>query len=161
MSEFVRKVVDAARAMQENQVSEPIAVAGLADTVRDAVASMARARHTADRLKAGSQRLVGNISAVDSLNAQLDTANEQLEGAIQAIGGTSDASSPLDVSSSSGNDSPASTQGEQTTADASDPKGAQVNKSDGSVVQPAAPLGGATPEEGIQRSLAHVQGANA
>jgi hypothetical protein len=155
MSEFVRKVVDAARAMQENQVSEPIAVAGLADTVRDAVASMARARHTADRLKAGSQRLVGNISAVDSLNAQLDTANEQLEGAIQAIGGTSDASSPLDVSSSSGNDSPASTQGEQTTADASDPKG------DGSVVQPAAPLGGATPEEGIQRSLAHVQGANA
>ncbi len=70
-----------------DEVSNPVAVAGLADTVKNAIAGMHRAKATADALAANASRLVGNISTVDSLNSQLADANSQLEQAIAATEG--------------------------------------------------------------------------
>jgi hypothetical protein len=71
---------------RNNAVSSPIAVAGLADTVRKAIDGMARAKVSADVLNAKAQRLVGNIANVDAIARELDSANEQLEAAVASVG---------------------------------------------------------------------------
>lgn len=96
MSDFTTQAVSAAQELtgeltkdhqRSNQtVSSPIAVAGLADTVRQAIDGMARAKQSADALRTKAQRLVGNVANVDSIARELDTANEQLEQAVAAVG---------------------------------------------------------------------------
>lgn len=92
MMDFATAAVTAAKELtkatqRRNQtVSSPIAVAGLADTVRQAINGMARAKQSADALKAGAERLVGNIANVDAIKRELDEANSQLEQAVEAVG---------------------------------------------------------------------------
>lgn len=68
-------------------MTSPIVVAGLADTINNAVAGMARAKAAADALNTSATRLVGNLTAIESVQAQLDDANSQVEKAIEAVGG--------------------------------------------------------------------------
>ena len=68
-------------------MTSPIVVAGLADTINNAVAGMARAKAAADALNTSATRLVGNLAAIESVQAQLDDANSQVEKAIAAVGG--------------------------------------------------------------------------
>jgi hypothetical protein len=68
-------------------MTTPIAVAGLADTVKNAVAGMARAKVSADALNASASRLVNNIASVDNIKSQLDAANSELESAVAQVGG--------------------------------------------------------------------------
>ena len=68
-------------------MTSPIVVAGLADTINNAVAGMARAKAAADALNTSATRLVGNLAAIESVKEQLDDANSQVEKAIAAVGG--------------------------------------------------------------------------
>lgn len=84
----------AGAASAEGQVSNPKAVAGLADSVKNAIAGMNRAKATADALAANASRLVGNMQQVDAINSQLTDANAQLEDAIAATDGPLESSTP-------------------------------------------------------------------
>jgi len=170
MSEFLQRAVEFAQEIQQRKImTNPIVVAGLADTVKNAIAGMARAKASADALGASSQRLVGNVAQVESLKTQLDDANVQLEGAIAAVGG------PLESSSSSGDGSSTPDTGSvvSTQADTSS-KGAPTTESAPASLPPAPQLGvtqvvasgsvahslSGSPEQGIRASLVEVQAAN-
>jgi hypothetical protein len=113
-------------------MTAPAAVAGLADTVKNAIAGMARAKLAADQFNASAQRLVGNLANVDAVRQQLDTANQQLEQAMEAVGG------PLESGESTQGGSPVPVTG--AAGEAKEP--------------------GPTPAEGIRQSIAQVQAAN-
>lgn len=126
-------------------MSSPIAVAGLADTVRKAIDGMARAKVSADVLNAKAQRLVGNIANVDAIARELDSANEQLEAAVASVG------VPLEGSEGSG---PGLDQGGEVGAQ-------NANNTDATVPSGVVPPSSAdqngivanSPEHGIKLSL--------
>jgi hypothetical protein len=96
MTSFIQKAVELAEQYgqkagsiipkETTPVTTPIAVAGLADTVKSAIAGMARAQTAAKALNDRAGRLVSNIAAVESLGSQLDAANAELEAAVAQVG---------------------------------------------------------------------------
>lgn len=122
-------------------MTAPIAVAGLADTVKNAIAGMNRAKQAAADLEGSAGRLVSNIASVESIRSQLDNANEQLEAAVAAVG------APLESSSAS----PETSAGSSPMSSASEaaPQAAPAQTTS------------ATPAEAINHSTAEVSARNA
>lgn len=120
--------------LEDLKLTNPVAVAGLADSVRNAIAGMARAKQSADGLAASASKLVGNIASVDSIKSQLDAANAELEAAVAEVSG------PLPEAESSQAGSP--------VVEQSPPSGSGVG------------ISAASPAEGIQKSVAQVQAAH-